>query len=221
MTETLRNCQECREKQANFTSACARCRTLNTALQRYAESNIPVRYWNLEMDKDFVGDDALLNTYKNITANLAETYKKGPALCLAGSHGTGKSMCVTNILKRASEKGYSAHYCTLNDIVGALITSNSEERSLSRNQLLMVDFLVIDEFDPRFMGSENAADLYGRVLEDIFRTRTQNNLPLFMCTNSPRVVDSFTGSIKASVSSLMNYVTQVSVLGKDQRKEGK
>lgn len=220
MMENLRQCSICQVKPSLGT-ACNKCRVLNKAAQLYAEANIPVSYWDLEMDENFRGDSVLLNKYQEITANLSTSYKKGIAICFAGPHGVGKTMAMVNILKRATEQGYSAHYATLNDIVSALITSNSEERSLSRNQLLMVDFLVIDEFDPRFMGSDNAADLYGRVLEDIFRTRSQNSMPLFMGTNSPKVVDSFHGPLKQSVGSLMNYVTQVSVLGKDFRKEGK
>lgn len=220
MIETIKSCPDCVQKQANLNSLCQRCRTINTAIQRYAESNIPVRYWNLEMN-DFKGDSILSSKYKEIVTDLPDTYKRGISLCFAGGHGVGKTMTVVNILKRAVEKGYSAHYATLNDIVSALITSDSQERYISRNQLLTVDFLVIDEFDPRFMGSENAADLYGRVLEDIFRTRSQNYMPIFMCTNSPNVVESFHGSIKSSVVSLMNYVKTVPVLGKDFRKEGK
>lgn len=218
MLQTIKNCQECLEKKANLNSLCVRCRTINTAYQRYAESNIPVRYWDIEMNDDFKGDSVLLTKYKEITNDLSAAYKSGVSLCFAGNHGIGKSCTALNILKRAVEKGYTCHYSTLSDIVSALITSDSQEKYISRNQLLTVDFLVVDEFDPRFMGSENAADLYGRILEDIFRTRSQNLMPIIMCTNSPNVIESFHGPIKKSIESLMNYVKIIPVIGKDFRK---
>jgi DNA replication protein DnaC len=81
-----------------------------------------------------------------------------------------------------------------------------------------VDFLVIDEIDTRFMGSENAADLFGRILEPIMRTRIQNKMPLFFCTNSIKVEDSFSGPLQASIESLFNLVQLVPVIGgKDAR----
>ncbi|HVI43054.1 MAG TPA: ATP-binding protein [Anaerovoracaceae bacterium] len=169
----------------------------------------------------FHGDPILLEKYQEITQDLRNAYNKGVSLCFAGGHGLGKTMTCTNILKQAVNKGYSGLYATLNDIVACTVNSPPDDRSAARKELLTVDFLVIDEFDPRYMGSENAADLFGRVLEDIFRTRAQNKMPVFMCTNSPNPVESFTGPIKQSITSLMNYVTKVSVLGKDFRKEQK
>ena len=79
--------------------------------------------------------------------------------------------------------------------------------------------MVVDEFDPRFIPSENAADLYARTLESILRTRAQNKLPTLMCTNSPNVIESFNGSLRESVDSLMKgYVKIIPVFGKDFRK---
>lgn len=172
------------------------------------------------MDSGFQGDKVLMDWYQKIVTDLKASYQSGICLCFAGSHGLGKTFLCTNILKKAVEKGYSGLYVTLSDIVAYLISS-MDGRSEARKELLTVDFLVIDEFDPRYMGSENAADLFGRILEDIIRTRTQNLLPTLTCTNSPKPVDSFTGPLKASIASLMNYFTMVTVLGKDLRKEGK
>lgn len=172
------------------------------------------------MDHDFVGDKVLLEKYKEMVSNLKQTYDNGSALCFMGGHGIGKTMVVTNILKRALERGYSGLYVNLNDIIVAMVT-NHEGRAQVRGEFLTVDFLIIDEFDPRYMGSDNASDMFGRVLEDIIRIRAQNGLPIFMCTNSPNVVESFQGPLKQSITSLMNYFIKVPVLGKDLRKEGR
>lgn len=191
------------------------------ATNRYAESNIPIEYWKLKMEKDFVGDPRLKQKYDEYVADLKQSYITGSSICLAGLHGVGKTMTVTCILKKACQKGYSCLYTTLSDIVAVLTQAGGEDKFLARRELVLVDFLVIDEFDPRFMASDNAADLYARSLEGVFRARSANKLPTLMCTNSPNVVESFHGSLKASINSLMKGYTKVfPVLGEDIRQRG-
>ena len=190
------------------------------AINRYAESNIPIEYWSLKMERDFQGDQRLLDKYLDYTKDLKKSYISGSSLCFAGTHGVGKTMTVTSILKKASNKGFSCLYTTLSDIVNVLTAANNEEKFLARRELALVDFLAIDEFDSRFIQSDNAADLYARSLENIFRTRSQNKMPTLMCTNSPNVIESFNGALKASVDSLMKgYLKVVPVFGEDYRKK--
>lgn len=190
------------------------------AINRYSESNIPIEYWNLRMDKDFHGDSRLLNKYHEYTADLKQSYINGNSICLAGSHGLGKTMSATCILKKACQKNFSCLYTTLSDIVNVVTTAPNDERYLAKRELGLVDFLVIDEFDSRFMPSENAADLYARSLESVFRARSSNKLPTIMCTNSPNVVESFSGPLKASIDSLMKgYLKIFPVMGDDFRKK--
>ena len=190
------------------------------AINRYAESNIPIEYWSLNMEKDFYGDPRLLEKYNEYISDLKSTYITGKSLCFAGSHGVGKTTAVTCILKKCCQKGFSCLYTTLGDIVSTVIQASGEDRFLSRRELAMVDFLVIDEFDPRFMSTDNAADLYARSLEGVFRTRSQNKQPTLMCTNSPNPVESFKGSLRESIDSLMSgYIEIFPVLGEDFRKK--
>lgn len=188
------------------------------AYNRYYESNIPLEYWDLKMDKDFIGDPRLKQKYDEYILDLKQSYQTASSFCLAGGHGVGKTMTMTCILKKACQKGYSCLYTTLSDIVAVMTQAPGEDKFISRQELNKVDFLVIDEFDPRFMASDNAADLYARSLEGVFRTRGQNKLPTLMCTNSPNVVQSFHGPLQASISSLMKgYVKVFPVLGEDVR----
>lgn len=190
------------------------------AINRYAESNIPIEYWFLKMEKDFQGDKRLYDKYIEYTTDLKSSYTNGTSICFAGLHGVGKTFVVSSILKKASSKGYTCLYTTLSDMVSVLISSSNEDKFVARRELMMVDFLVIDEFDPRFMPTENAADLYARNLENIFRNRSQNKLPTLMCTNSPNVVESFSGPLKASIDSLMKgYLKVFPVFGEDFRKK--
>lgn len=190
------------------------------AVNRYAESNIPIEYWGLKMEKNFHGDERLLKKYNEYTNDLKKSYLEGSSICFAGSHGLGKTLTVCSILKKASNKGFSCLYTTLSDIVNILTLANNEDKFLARRELTMVDFLVIDEFDSRFISSDNAADLYARSLENVFRTRSQNKLPTLMCTNSPNIIESFNGPLKASIESLMKgYLKVYPVFGEDFRKK--
>lgn len=191
------------------------------AINRYAESNIPIEYWSLKMERDFHGDPRLLAKYTEYITDLKAAYTGGHSVCFAGGHGQGKTMAITCILKKASNKGFTCLYTTLSDIVSVLTTGGGEDKFLARRELALVDFLAIDEFDPRFMPSENAADLYARSLESVFRTRSQNKLPTLMGTNSPKPVESFNGALKDSIDSLMKGYLKVFAVapGKDFRKE--
>ena len=186
---------------------------------RYYNSNIPVDYWYRDMG-DFIGPSILMKHYKDVTADIKQSFKAGKMAMFAGSHGIGKSFCSTCILKRAVEKGYSSLYVNLVDIINVLLSSPNDIKNSARELLLSIDYLVIDEFDTRFMVSDKAADLFGSIVETIIRTRIQNRMPLFMCTNSIKVEDSFSGPLKASMESLMKVIKLVPVLGgKDAREE--
>jgi len=181
---------------------------------RYFVSNIPVDYWYREIDSNWNGPDNLKRYYNEIVSDIPGAYKEGKRARFAGKHGIGKTMLCACILKRVVETDkYSALYVNLTDIIHVMLTSTSEVKSAAREQLLSVDFLVIDELDPRFMGTENAADLFGRILEPIMRSRIQNKMPLFFCTNSSKVEESFSGPLQASIESLMNVVRLVPVVG--------
>jgi DNA replication protein DnaC len=189
------------------------------AVNRYYESNIPVEYWRLRMDKHFQGNEILKGVYDDFTKNAKESYDKGTTFCLAGTHGAGKTMTITCILKKAVEKDFTALYTTISDIVSVLTTAPPEERYMARRELLTVDFLAIDEFDPRFIGSDSAADLYARTLEGIFRSRVQNHLSTMLASNSPNPKGIFTGALKESLDSLFSgYVDIIPIYGKDHRK---
>jgi len=162
---------------------------------------------------DWSGPAVLDRVYQDVTKDIKASFKKGERAFFAGKHGIGKTMISCCILKRVVEKQYSALYVNLTDIIHIMLNSSPQVKSEAREALLNIDFLVIDEFDARFMGTENAADLFGRILEPIMRTRIQNRMPLFFCTNSVKVEESFSGPLRASIESLMKVVKLVPVIG--------
>jgi DNA replication protein DnaC len=181
----------------------------------YYQANIPVDYWWRDMT-DFIGPQSLKVFYESYISDINRAYKEGKRARFGGKHGIGKTLTCACILKRVVEtQKYSALYVNLTDVIHVLLTASPEEKIWARKMLLETDFLVIDELDDRFMGTENAADLFGRILEPIMRTRIQNRMPLFFCTNTSKVEDSFSGPLKASIESLMNLVKLVPIIGGD------
>jgi DNA replication protein DnaC len=217
----VKTCPECSLKElsldGNFDGLCQKCSVQHIAYNRYYESNIPIEYWELRMKKDFRGFPGLMEKYQGLTKDIKTTYLNGTSVCFAGNHGTGKTMTLTCVLKKAVQKGFTALYTTLSDAVNVLV--QSDDKFIARRELVMVDYLTIDEFDPRFLPSSTAADLYARTLESIFRTRSQNKLPTLMASNSPNVIESFSGPLKESVQSLMSgYLEIFPIIGEDIRK---
>lgn len=222
IASVLKACETCSKRDIEISKsvdgACTKCMITAVAYNRYAESNIPIEYWTLKMDKDFIGDPRLLTKHDEYIKDLKNSYITGNSICFAGGHGLGKTMTCCCILKKAAQHGFTCLYTTLSDIVNVLTQAPNEEKFVSRKELTMVDFLCIDEFDPRFIPTENAADLYARTLEGVFRTRSQNKLPTLMCTNSPNVIETFNGALKQSIESLVKgYLKTFVVFGEDIR----
>jgi len=191
------------------------------AINRYAESNIPIEYWNLSFEKDFKGNNILLKKYQEYTTDLKLSYLNGHNICFAGTLGTGKTMSATAILKKACQKGFTCLYTDISHVVSVLTQASNEEKYFAKRELCMVDFLVIDEMDPRFFDASTASqELFAKNIEIIFRTRRQNKLPTLICTNSPNLLESFEGPLKQSLSSLFSdKMEMVYVFGQDFRKE--
>lgn len=189
-----------------------------TAINRYAESNIPIEYWFLKMERDFKGDPRLLAKYNEYISEIKSSYNDGLSICLAGNVGRGKTLSACCILKKACEKGYSCLYTNISDIVNVMLNAHSDEKFLAKRELSMVDFLFIDELDNRYYSqSDHSNDMFAKTFESIFRSRLSNNLPTLIATNSPNIKETFLSSFKESVGSLMNKIEIFVVLGDDFR----
>lgn len=189
---------------------------INMLIDKMAESNIPVGYWFLTMDK-FSGSPKLRDIVEDYTSNLDAYYMQGKSIGFAGNQGTGKTMSSICILKSALKKNYSAYYTAAVDLLSDL---SSDEAYRTRKIVRESDFLVVDELDSRFFGSDNMKQFFGGRFESVFRHRMHNELPTIICTNETEdILNVFNGAAVQSIGSLMNqYVTIYPVVGKDFRK---
>lgn len=210
-------CPSCRAivaaKQAAIHGLCRQCNVHYANMLRCKSANIPAAYWStIELEHP-----ALQKLLDAFTRDTAHSYSTGKRVCLAGSHGIGKTTCATEILKRVTAQGYTAFYMTVPDAISQLTDADSEHRYELR-RTLQTDFLVLDELDPRHIANSDAAsDLFGRTIESIIRHRIQNVLPFVLVTNSPNPLLAFNGSVHASLESLFRTIEQVNVIGDDKR----
>jgi DNA replication protein DnaC len=197
---------------------CEKCDLKSKLFNRYIEANIPLDFIDKSM-KDFYGDKKLVKLFEYITDDLLKSFSTGQSFILRGAHGTGKTMIASLVLKKAVEKGMSGLYTTLSDVVNVLVYAEKLAKFTASRELKLVDWLVIDEFDSRFMGSDVSAELFGRILEAIIRIRFQNTMPVILITNQPDPTKALGDQLGASISSLISgYCTDVPVIGKDFRK---
>jgi DNA replication protein DnaC len=172
--------------------------------------------------KDFKGPEVFKTVYSGSISNLQNVYSKGLNCALLGTHGLGKTMVATSILRKMAEKNYNCLYTTLTDMVNVIIEAPFEEKYAAKKELVQVDMLVIDELDSRFFtASENTADLFAKALENIIRTRFANKLPNIFISNSPNMLEGFNGAFKESLGSLMANVKEFAARGPDFRKNVK
>jgi DNA replication protein DnaC len=206
------------DKEAGMNGICSKCRVRIEAINRYVLGNLLIDYWDLTMERDWKGDPKILKRYNELVADLNQTYSKGNSIIFVGSHGNGKTMTMINLLKKAAQKGFSVLYTTLGDIVSALTQAEYSEQFLARKELINIDFLCIDEFDSRYWLNEKSGDLYAKMLESIIRVRLNNTLPTFLASNSPNVLEGFSGAMKQSLGSLFKLIETIVVVGEDNRK---
>jgi len=211
-------------EKARIIANCPKCGGVGCAIcQRYcsfigdmADAGIPVDYWFRDLGK-WYGDPEFLDwLVSSYLGNLGTIYAEGKILCLMGHRGVGKTMAACGILKKAILAGYSAHYTSLVDAVDNLV---SEEAHEYRRILRLADFLVVDEVDQRFFGSPNSRALYGNQFEAILRARTQNRMPMVICSNAGDPDDIFAGEFQESFRSLRaQFFVEKVVRGEDVRR---
>lgn len=211
----LKSCPECFK---NGFISCDKCHLLSKLYTRYFDANIPIDYWDKTI-KNWYGHKTIIDLYNEIINNIEEFFNMGTSYFLQGQHGVGKTLFSVLILKHIVEKGFCGLYTTLSDVVGTLVHADYRERFDAARELKMIDYLIIDEFDPRFFSSDASAELYGRILESIIRIRFQNKLPTCLITNNPNATKALGDDLSASIDSLLSgYCKSIYVLGGDARK---
>lgn len=177
----------------------------STAINRYHDSNLPIIFWTKlnipDKAKDF---------FDKYVIDLNKTYYDGSSILIIGDHGSGKSIVGASIIKKACQKNYRCLYVTMETSVNLI---NSQHKTEAFDELLSVDFLMIDDLNKYYISSEAQSELYGRALDNILRNRIMNKLPIILCSASPNFLDSFGGATKAPLQSLFARIPKLVLVG--------
>ncbi len=198
-------------------SVCNECAKKIARITMYAQSNIPMEYWEKSF-KDFEGDKRFKMAMHPYINDINTLYDNGISLGFSGSLGTGKTYMASCFLKIALIKGYSASYYNMSD----MIQESMDNRGFF-SEITEKDFIVIDEYDLRWVyPTERAELLFGQTMERVLRHRFQNGLPTILCSNTPDLKDVLAGEFSRSTGSLFSkFLKQYTVSGMDYRKKSK
>lgn len=196
---------------------CGTCSGKQNRAKKYAKANIPVEYWSHSF-KGFKGDSLFKSSMEPYIKDIEAMFDSGDSLMYVGSLGTGKSYMACCMLKMAITKDFSSQYTNMADIVNMILSTSVDSFAYLR-QLASYDFLVIDEFDSRWIfPSEKSEQIFGSSLEYVLRTRFQNHLPTILCSNTEDTDKVLSGYFSKAFSSLRKkYVKVFYVSGKDYR----
>ena len=205
------NCQHC------LGDGCGICSSKIARIKKYNDAGIPNVFWNRNI-KEFYGNEIFKQNIKKYASNIDDWYDSGKSLLLVGSLGTGKSYMASCCLKLAIVKGYSGLYVNMMDIINNILNDKS---STILNDILERDFVVIDEFDERWIfPSEKVEQIFSSNMEYIFRNRFQNGLPTIICSNTSEIDNVVKGYHSKAFASLKEkYAEVIFVAGGDLRRK--
>lgn len=201
-------------------SGCSECAPKLSRIDKYASANIPVGYWSGPW-ASYTGDENFKKTIADRITNVERVYDEGESFLFVGGHGTGKTYASCCILKKALTFGFSSRYLEMASLINQMLSKEIDTHALLED-LVSVDFLVIDEFDPRWIyPSENVERMFGSSLEYVLRSRFQNELPTILSTNMVDVDNILVGKAAKAFKSLKGqYLNVIYVAGKDYRQGG-
>jgi len=207
-----------KEKCSCAGKGCNNCNSKISRIKKYDRANIPMDYWMLAF-KDFAGDKNFKKILIDKISDIEKIYESGKSMAFIGNLGTGKTYAASCILKKALVSDYTGLYINMVEIINKL-TSKNVDNSIFLDSLMNIDFLVVDEFDKRYVfPSEKAEALFGQTLEYVLRARFQNHMPTILCSNTEDLDDVFAGDFARAFSSLKSkYMDIIYVSGKDFRK---
>jgi len=192
-------------------------------LLKLAQANIPPKYWDYDLESLDQANNHVKTKISQYCEKFDKVLERGQGLFLVGANGTGKTLTACLILKLAIEAGYSARFTSLNEIVTMASdgTYNQEARGLFREEVMEVDFLVIDDITKTYKNLEKQTSSYIDIQFDtVFRSRANYNLPVIITSNHRReeALRSIDEVLSSSLLSLFNeHLKDIVFLGKDRR----
>lgn len=215
-TKLISQCKYCNGKGCTY---CAMEFDLHT---KYAQAGIPIKYWDLNLT-DLDPNGKGVKEVTNYVKKLKLAYMEGQGLLAYGKNGNGKTLCACAIGKEAIKQGYSVRFTFLGEIIAAFMNTmyDSKQRERLKDDILGVDFLILDDIDKAYISEDSK--YVNSILDTLFRTRVQNNLPVIMTANKPinNILQSNSEEVftKSLLSLFDESLLSVLFYGSDKRSE--
>lgn len=190
---------------------------------KLAQANVPPKYWDYTVEDFDVANKLVKTKIEEYIKKFEKVLEHGQGLFLVGGNGTGKTLTACVILKEALKANYTVRFASLNEIIAMSTdgTYNPEARKRFKEQIMEVDFLVIDDITKTYKNKEKRASTFIDIqFDNVFRTRANYNLPVIITSNhrQEEVLNSVDEVLTNSLLSLFRgHLKDIVYLGKDRR----
>lgn len=185
---------------------------------------IPAKYWDLELADLDDANTAVKAKLTQYCERFDKVLDKGVGLFLVGSNGVGKTLSACLVLKQALKAKYNCRFTTLTEVLAMSSDGmyDADARKAYRNEIIEVDFLVLDDITKLYKNKEKASSAYvDTQIDFLFRTRANYNLPVIITSNHTReqALASVDETLSNSLLSLFaESLKDITFLGKDRRR---
>jgi hypothetical protein len=131
---------------------------------------------------------------------------RGMGLLFYGSHGSGKTMLVTILIKQLLAEGIDGYFTTFNTLLDNFASGwkDDKNRIWFEKRVRNAALLVVDDIGRE---NKNLNNMASNALDGVFRSRVQNSLPTIITTNL-----SLSDFEKSYSSGVMSLVSETSLI---------
>lgn len=146
-------------------------------------AGIPVKFRPATIQS--IADPAFAEQLQDYLVNFEKYLSKGIAPLLTGPNGTGKTLAGCIILIEAIKKGHTAYFTKVKNCIDQITSgfSDEEDKQKFKDQLLLVDFLMIDDLGDELQTTLPSSNLRVFTVNHILRDRADNCRPTILTTN--------------------------------------
>lgn len=150
--------------------------------KHYLASGIGVTYQRLDWE-DYHGPDAVLDGVAKYVTNHSRFIKRGMGLYFSGTHGTGKTLLATLVLKELVKFGYTCWSTTFAQTIEMMTAGwgDKAEKEYFQRKFLGSEVLLLDDVGRERRGGK--VQLAETTFDAILRQRVQEGRATFITTN--------------------------------------
>jgi DNA replication protein DnaC len=215
----LKNCTVCKGTGITKERQTCICLINYERYIHYEFAGIEKEYWDITLDRDWVGDKVAKKYTQLYIKYLDKAYENGLGIIYLGKNGVGKTMLSNTILKEAKNKNYNVRNITLEELLKLIKEAfNSSDAKDEYEKMKQMDFLCLDnvgsEYKPKDFGVFTVAEL-----DVLIRYRRRNLLPIIITSNltsKEEFIENYGSSILSLLISVSKFII---VQGEDHRQK--